>query len=70
MPSSNQKSISYKRNKREVEITGHPNDVKWLMWFDLISSRLLWIMLILVLLLTLPKASILPVIIKWVERNY
>ena len=62
------KTLSYKREKGKVEITGDPEDTKWLMWFDLVSSRLLWIVLAVVLLIIAPKASFIPVLWQWVKK--
>lgn len=48
--------VTYKREKDKVEISGEAKDTKGLMWADMISSKL-WVLLIIVLLLTVPKAS-------------
>jgi hypothetical protein len=66
---SAKKSLSYKRNKGQVEITGEPNDVRHLMWFDLITSRLLWIVPIVILLFIAPKASFIPMLWQWVKKQ-
>lgn len=63
------KALTYKREKDKVEITGEPEDTKGLMWFDLISSRLIWIVLVVVLLFIAPKASFVPILWQWVKKQ-
>lgn len=60
--------ITYKRDKDKIEITGDPKDIKWPMWFDLVSSRVLWVLFVVALLFTVPKASIIPVLWQWVKK--
>ncbi|HWK02978.1 MAG TPA: hypothetical protein VNS58_05080 [Puia sp.] len=62
------KSISYKRDKNKVEINGDPDDIKGVMWFDLISSRL-WGVLPIVLLFVLPKGSVMLMLWQWVKKS-
>lgn len=61
--------ITYKREKDKVEITGDSEDTKGLMWFDLISSRLIWIVLVVVLLFVAPKASFVPILWQWIKKQ-
>lgn len=42
-------------------MTGDQDAVKWPMWFDLVTTRLGWIVVV-VLLLTIPKASVIPLL--------
>lgn len=44
------KKIYYKREKGKVELSGSGNNIKWQIWFDLVSSRLIVILIILVIL--------------------
>ncbi len=60
--------ITYKRDKDKIEITGDPKDIKWPIWFDLVSSRVLWVLFVVALLFTVPKASIIPVLWQWVKK--
>ena len=66
---ANQKSpVTYKRDKGKVEITGEAKQVKWQIWFDLISSRLLWVIVIIVLACTLPKTAWVPALWQWLKK--
>lgn len=61
--------ITYKRDKDKVEISGDPKDIKGLIWFDMVSSRLkgtLWRGL---LLFTVPKASVMPLLWQWLKKQ-
>lgn len=60
--------ITYKRDKDKVEISGEPKDTKGLMWVDMITSKL-WIVLVIVLILTIPKASFLPLVWVWMKKQ-
>jgi len=60
--------VTYKREKNKVEISGDPSDVKWQIWFDLAGNKLLWVALVIVLLCTVPKASIIPVLWKLLKK--
>lgn len=68
MENKKQSPVTYKREKDKVEITGNPKDTKGLIWFDMICSKL-WIILVIVLLLTIPKASFLPLLWVWVKKK-
>ncbi len=61
-------TLIYKRDKDKIEITGDPKDIKWPMWFDLVSSKVLWVLFVVALLFTVPKASIIPVLWQWVKK--
>ncbi len=63
------KALTYKREKDKVEITGEPEDTKGLMWFDLVSSRMIRIVLVVVLLYIAPKASFVPILWQWVKKQ-
>jgi len=54
--------MKYKRDKKGVEISGDPDQIKWQVWFDLVSSRLFWVILVVVLLCTIPKVSWMPLL--------
>ncbi len=69
MKRTSQTPITYKREKNKVEISGDPADVKRPMWFDLISSRLLWLVPLAWLLWKLPEVSWLPVVMKWLKHK-
>ena len=68
MKKKKQRLVTYKREKEKVEISGDVTDTKALMWFDMISSRL-WIILVIVLLFTIPKASFLPLLWEWLKKQ-
>ena len=59
----------YKRDKGKIEISGEPEEVRLPMWFDLISTRLVWIILIVVLLFTIPKLSWIPIVLQWLKKS-
>lgn len=59
----------YKRDKNKVEISGESDEVKWPMWFDLISTRLFWVVLVVILLCTVPQHSWIPIVWQWVKRQ-
>lgn len=66
---TSKKPFSYKRGKTGVEINGEPDQVKWPMWFDLITSKLLWVFLAVTLLILMPKASLLPLLWQWLKKQ-
>ncbi len=68
MKTSKQSLVTYKREKDKVEISGDAKDTKGLMWADMISSKL-WILLVIVLLFTIPKASFIPAVIQWLKNQ-
>lgn len=61
--------LVYKRDKSKVEISGEPDQVKWPLWFDLVSHKLMWVVLVIVLLCVVPKVSWLPVLWQWAKRQ-
>jgi hypothetical protein len=68
MKSSQQNLVTYKREKNKVEITGDPKDIKGLIWFDQICSKL-WIVITIVLMLTVPQASFIPLLFVLIKRH-
>ncbi len=58
--------LHYSRKKGSIEINGDPKDVKALVWAELITSRLIWVIL-LVFLIFSPAKSVLPVIWKFIR---
>jgi len=68
MKAEKQIPVVYKRDKNKVEISGEPKDIKGLMWLDMITSKL-WIVLVVILLFTVPKASLLPLLWQWVKKQ-
>ena len=63
------KQFTYLREKGKVKITGDQDAVKWPMWFDLVTTRFVWIILVVVLLLTIPKASFIPVLWQIIKNS-
>jgi hypothetical protein len=59
---------TYKRDKSKVEISGDPENVKWPMWFDMISNTLRWLFLAIMLLIIVPRATFLPILVKWIKH--
>jgi hypothetical protein len=43
--------------------------VKWQIWFDLISTKIFWIFLVIVLLFIFPKISYLPILWQWFKKQ-
>lgn len=64
--SRNKSPFHYKRDKNKVEIDGSPSDVKWPMWFDLISTRLP-ILIVLILVVSWPKADLVLLIWQYIK---
>lgn len=62
--------VVYKREKDKVEISGDADCVKWQIWFDLISARLFWIGLAIILLCTVPQVSFVPLVWKWLKHQF
>lgn len=50
-------------------ISGEPENVKWPILIDQVSSVLRWFVPVIILLFVLPKASLIPIIIEWVRRK-
>lgn len=67
---SPKKSLHYSRNKKDgVKIDGDPSDVKWAMWFDLISSSIRWVVLAVIVWCCVPHGSWMPVVWQWIKRQ-
>ena len=64
--------IIYKRDKNKVEISGDPENVKWPIWFDMVSSLLRWLIPITILLILIPKENFLPILMKmkWIKNLF
>lgn len=59
--------INYKREKNKIEIKGDPRDVRWIIVFDLVTSRFLGLAITIFLLVTIPKTTLIPVFLKWLK---
>jgi len=46
--------ITYKRDKNKVESSGDTENVKWQIWFDLISSAFRWLISLIILFVIVP----------------
>lgn len=57
----------YERDKDKVKISGE--QVKWLILIDQISNVLRWLIPIIILLVVLPKASLIPILLKWLKQQ-
>jgi hypothetical protein len=60
---------TYERDKNKVKISGEPENVKWQIWFDLVANKLFWLLLVIILLVVLPKASFIPILLKWIKQQ-
>jgi hypothetical protein len=69
MKTSKSNLVTYKREKGKVEITGEADQIKNQVWFDLITSRLMWLVLIIVLLIIAPKTSWVPLVWQWLKKQ-
>jgi hypothetical protein len=58
MPTNNISKVSYKREKGKIEITGEGNDVIRQVWFDLIFSKFIYLVELLILVSFTPKISL------------
>jgi hypothetical protein len=68
MATNKQTPIKYKREKDKMEITGDPSDIKWPMWFDLVSSRLFKAIVAIIILITVSRASLSPAMLEWLKK--
>lgn len=68
MATSRQTPIKYKREKGKMEITGDPYDTKWPIWFDLVSSRLVKVIMTIIILIAVSRASLSPEILQWLKK--
>lgn len=59
---------TYKRDKNKVEISGDPENVKWQIWFDMVSNMLRWLFPVIILLIIVPKAFFIPILLKWIKQ--
>jgi len=60
---------TYERDKNKVKISGESENVKWPILIDQVSTVLRWLVPVIVLLVVLPKASFLPIVIRWVKQQ-
>lgn len=61
--------IYYKREKGKIELKGSGRTVKSQIWFDLISSRLI-IVLIIVAILVSPETGIVAILLKYLHKMF
>lgn len=61
--------LIYKRDKTKLEISGDPKEVKKAMWFDMITNKLFWIVLVLIFVIVVPKATLLPLLWAWLKKQ-
>jgi hypothetical protein len=61
--------IYYKREKGKIELAGSGSTVKRQIWFDLISSRLI-VILIIVAVLVSPKTGIAAIFLKYLLKMF
>jgi hypothetical protein len=70
MPVRRQKTpLHYSRKKDSVEISGDPKDVQKLVWADLITARIMWLLAVLFLFFALPQLTLLPLLIKYLKEK-
>jgi hypothetical protein len=62
------KTLTYKREKGKIEISGDQKAVEGPMWFDLICTWMLYLGTVAILLVIMPKASFLPGLWKAINR--
>lgn len=60
----------YKRDKHGVQLSGDPKDIKWAIWFDLISSRFLGLVVFIILLIGVPNISFVPAVWQWIKKQF
>lgn len=63
------KKVHYKREKGKVEISGMGSSVKFQIWFDLITSRLT-ILLVVLAILFFPKVHLVSLIWKLLQQVF
>lgn len=64
--------MNYKRDKKGIELSGDPEDVKGLIQADLILSHINWMILItltIILLVLSPKVSVIPFALQWLMKR-
>jgi hypothetical protein len=64
--SAKQSPIVYKRGK--VQISGDADNTKWPMWFDLITSKIFWLGLVVALVCIIPKDELIPSLLKLLKQ--
>jgi hypothetical protein len=47
----------------------YPKEVKKAMWFDMITNKLFWIVLVLIFVIVVPKATLLPLLWAWLKKQ-
>ena len=57
-------NIEYKRDNKGIRISGEPKDVKWPILIDLVSSKLIWLLIIAGCILASQKQDILLALAK------
>ena len=57
----------YERDKDKVKISGEK--IKWLILIDQIKTELRWMVPVLILVVILPKASLIPILFKWIKQQ-
>jgi len=60
---------TYERDKNKVKISGEPENVKWPIMIDQLTSVLSWLVPVIILVFVLPKVSFLPFVLKWVKQR-
>ncbi len=60
---------TYKRDKNKMDISGDPKDVRLPILIDQVNSVLRWLVPVIILLIVLPKASFIPILLKWVKHQ-
>lgn len=63
------KNVHYKREKGKVEISGMGSSVKFQIWFDLITSRLT-IILVIIAILLFPKVEAVSMIWRLLQQIF
>jgi hypothetical protein len=69
MKSTKSSMITYRRIKDDIEITGDSNEIKNLIWFDLICNKLKALISFRFFLLIVPKASWLLSALQWFKKQ-
>ena len=61
-----QSPIVYKRGR--VQISGDADNAKWPMWFDLITSKIFWLALVVLVIYLLPKDDLVPTLLRLLKQ--
>jgi hypothetical protein len=59
--------LHYARTKNSIQIDGDPSDVKTLILLDLIFNKVWLVLLVIIMLFVLPKASFIPLLWKFIK---